>query len=180
MLTITLPPARFFNEETEEFVSFPKTTLKLEHSLISVSKWESKWKKSYLSSNGLNRDEFLDYVRCMSLDPNMDPATVLRIRPEDATKILEYIRDPMTATTFSKHGNRSHGRQSIVTAEIIYYWMVSFGIPFECEKWHLNRLLALIEVCGAKQNPSKMNAMDAASMRRAMNESRRKKYGTRG
>ena len=179
MLPITLPEARMFNEQTETFIRVPAVTLKLEHSLISIAKWESKWQKSYLSSNGLTSEEFMDYIRCMSLDPNIDRETLLRLTKNDLAIIIAYIKAPMTATTFSKLSNEPRNHD-IITAEIVYYWMVSFGIPFECEKWHINRLLTLIEVCSRKQNPQKMSNMEAARMRYAMNEARKKKFGTKG
>ena len=178
MLQITVPAARFFNEKTEEFIESPALNLRLEHSLISVSKWESKWHKSFLNAGAYTREEFLDYVRCMSLDPNVTYDSLIGLGYNEIEKITKYIHEPMTATTF--HNQKKETGRSIITAEIIYYWMITFEIPFECEKWHLNRLLTLINVCSIKQNPSKMNKRDAAMMRMMANESRRKKFGTKG
>lgn len=180
MLLLSLPAVRFFNEETEEYVSLKPVQLRLEHSLISVSKWESKWHKSYLSATSFTKEEFVDYVRCMAMDSGLEvPLLARRLTVKDVEKIRAYIRDPMTATTFSKR-NDTRRKQSIITSEIVYYWMISYGIPIECEKWHLNRLLTLVEVCSLKQNSQKMSKMDAARMRASANEARRKKLGTKG
>ena len=178
MLQLTVPAARYFDERTEEFVEYPSVSLKLEHSLISISKWESKWHKSFLNSESYTREEFLDYVRCMSLDPNTTYSSIVRIGNRELAIIKKYINEPMTATTF--HNRKKSSTRATVTAEIIYYWMINFDIPFECEKWHINRLLTLIEVCSIKQNPTKMSKQDAAMMRAMANESRRKKLGTKG
>lgn len=181
MLQITLPPGRCFNEETEDFIVFPATTLKLEHSLISIHKWESKWHKSYLNNPDLSIEEQLDYIRCMSLDPNFDVTVFGRMKNEDFIKIRDYIASPMTATVIHRRKDQRNTSGQFVTAELIYYWMIQFGIPFECNKWHLNQLLTLIEICSIKQSPgNKMNKRDAAAMRAAANETRRKKFGSRG
>jgi len=179
MLQITLPASRFFNEQTEEFVFYEPVTLKLEHSLISIQRWESKWHKSYLSSENLSAEEMIDYIRCMSLDPNLNPQVLSRLRQIDFERIKDYISDPMTATTFSQHDD-PHQRKQIITAEIIYYWMVSFGIPFECAKWHLNQLMTLIKVCSIKNNPKKANKNEAAKQRAALNKARRARMGSTG
>lgn len=181
MLQITLPSGRFFDEETEDFVVFPQVTLKLEHSLISIHKWESKWHKSYLNNQNPSIEEQLDYIRCMSLDPNFDITVFGRMKSNDFAKIREYISSPMTATVIHRKKDQRNASDQFVTAELIYYWMIQFGIPFECNKWHLNQLLTLIEICSIKQNTgNKMNKRDAALMRAAANESRRKKLGSRG
>lgn len=177
---MVLPACRFFNEATEEFVTYPKSTLKLEHSLISISKWESKWHKSFLNAKSYTIEEFRDYIRCMSLDPNITDDMLARINPEHIAKIWDYIKDPMTATVITRRGRQKRAGNSFVTSETIYYWMVSLGIPFECEKWHLNRLLMLVEVCSIKQNPEKMNKRDAAAMRAMANEANRKRFGSKG
>ena len=179
MLPIKIPKSRFFDETKEEFVEYEPVTLKLEHSLISIQKWESKWHKSYLSSNDITPEESLDYIRCMSLDPNVDPIVFRRLTKKNLEEIKDYIRNPMTATTFSGNTN-DHGRHSIITAEIIYYAMIANEIPFECAKWHLNQLLTLIKVCNIKNNPTKMNKRDAGKQRSALNKLRRAKTGSSG
>lgn len=180
MLAITLPAARLFDERTEEFVSLPAVTLKLEHSLISISKWESKWHKSFLSAKEFTVEEFRDYVRCMSIGQEPGAEILVRINPKHIADIWAYIQDPMTATTITRRGKQRMAANQRITAETVYYWMVSFGIPFECEKWHLNRLLMLIQVCAIKQNPQKMNKREAAAMRAAANEANRKRFGSKG
>lgn len=181
MLQITIPAERGFNEITEEFVSFPAVTLRLEHSLISIQKWEAKWHKSYLNNKEFTAEEQLDYIRCMSIDSNFDASIFNRLRISDYEKIRDYIANPMTATVIHRRKDQSSSSGQFVTAELIYYWMTEFGIPFECNKWHINQLLTLIEVCSIKQSPGKkMNKREAAMMRAAANESRRKRLGTRG
>lgn len=182
MLSIFLPERRMFNERTEEFEFLPPLTLKLEHSLLAVRRWESKWHKSYLSSESMTMDENLDYIRCMSLDPNITPDTLKRLTMKDYESIRDYIQNPMTATTFRKEPNRRQ-KKEIVTCEIVYYMMAEYGIPFECEKWHLNQLLTLIHVCSIKGAPiggKKKEEKDILAQMRALNASRRAKTGSRG
>lgn len=168
-------------EYTEE------TTLLLEHSLISVSKWESKHKKYFINNNDLNTDEIVDYIKCMTITPNVDPNVYTRLTGDNIKLVRNYIDDPMTATTFNKENidklamsNGGNG-QAIITSEIVYYWMVALQIPFECQKWHLNRLLAFIQVCNIKQSPpTKMPKNEALAQRRALNKARRAKHNTKG
>lgn len=178
MLTIHIPATRDFDERTETFIQYEPCTLKLEHSLISLQKWESKWHKSFLHSKNLTYEENLDYVRCMCVSSNPDPSVFRRLTRQNRKEIEDYIHDPMTATTFSNHDNRPSNK--IITAEIVYYWMVTFGIPFECAKWHLNQLWTLINVCAIYNNPKKTDRKKAAQQRLAMNKARRAKYGTSG
>lgn len=179
MLQLTIPGARFFDERTEEFILYKPITLKLEHSLISIQKWESKWHKSYLSAKEFTAEEFRDYVRCMCLDSSVPSDTFLRLTRQNVLDIRAYIEDPMTATTFGKTNGK--GPKQAVTAEIVYYWMVSYGIPFECAKWHINQLMTLIKVCGIKNSPKKAgNRKEAAASRQALNRARRARLGTSG
>lgn len=180
MLQIFLPERRRFNEKTEEFETYDPMTLKLEHSLISISKWEAKWHKSYLSSTEFTREEQLDYIRCMSLDPNLDPKMIYRLTSSDIRKIEDYIHSPMTATTFAKQ--ESHVRKQIITAEIVYYWMITYGIPFDCAKWHLNQLMTLIEVCARKNVLPKQHSKKGSRSKQwgELNKARRARLGTSG
>lgn len=178
MLQIKLDKTRLFDEASEEFVYFEPTTLKLEHSLISIQKWESKWHKSFLSSSDKTLDEMMDYIRCMSLDPNVDPRFTMRLTEKEILQIKEYMDNPMTATTFSLDQKRPN--HQIITAEIIYFWMTSMNIPFECAKWHINQLLTLIQVCSIKNNPKKMSKKEAGAQRAALNKARRAKLGSSG
>ena len=180
MLKITIPGQEFWDEGKEEFVSTKGTTLQLEHSLVSLSKWESKWHKPFLGKGDKTVEETVDYIRCMTLTQNVDPSVYGFITNEIMGQVSDYIDDSMTATWFSKEekGNTS---QEAVTAELIYYWMIALNIPFECQKWHLNRLLTLIRVCDIKNSPpKKMSKREIFKRNSALNAARRKQLNTRG
>lgn len=172
MLKITIPGMEAYDAERNEFVTVGDKTITLEHSLVSISKWESKWHKAFISNDKKTPEETLDYIRCMTITQNVDPEVYLRI-PEDVLKqITDYIDDPMTATTFSDKGSRRS--REIITSEIIYYWMIALNIDPKFETWHLNRLLTLIRVCSIKsQKPKKMNRRDQINQQRALNAARR-------
>lgn len=182
MLRISLRKREVFDEETLEFKTIEPRTLRLEHSLIALSKWESKWCKPFLTSSKTQKrtpEEMIDYIRCMSLD-EIEPEDLLGLTQSDLNKISEYISLPMTATTFRDDPNARPSRE-VVTAEIIYYWMITLGIPFECQKWHLNRLMTLIKVCSIKNAPEKkMSKKQMLSQRNALNSARRRQMNTRG
>ena len=158
MLRITIPSSEIFDERTNRFIKIKGQEIQLEHSLVSVSKWESKWKKPFLGDKPKTREETIDYVRCMTMTQNVDPSVYIGLTDQNIRDINTYIDDPMTATTF-KNKNRKSSRQ-IVTSEIIYYWMISLEIPMECQKWHLNRLLTLIRVCDEKSQPGKKKSRE--------------------
>lgn len=150
MLTIEVEAKELFNERTGEFIPIPKTELRLEHSLISLSRWESKWKKPFLALENPTQEQMIDYICCMSVDKTVSPEVVSSLSPQDFMKIRDYIADSRTATTVNDRRNRRGGKSEIFTSELLYYYMIYYGIPFSCEKWHLNRLLMLIRVCGVK------------------------------
>lgn len=178
MLKITIPAAELF-DGVGSFINTKEQTLQLEHSLVSLSKWEAKWHKPYLSKKPMSLEETIDYIRCMTLTQNVDPNVYRAITPAILKTVTEYIDAPMTATTFSNR-KRGGGRK-IVTAEVLYYWMISYGIPFECQKWHLNRLLTLINVCNAEGSPpQKLSRAEVAAQYKALNDARRKQWNTRG
>lgn len=185
MLTIIVPggDGEFWNEETEEFEYHPisdPVELHLEHSLLSVSAWESKWKKSFFTKDEKTAEETIDYIRYMTLDEKIDPDVYMRLSRENVDEVVNYIEDPMTATTFAKQTKRS-GNKERVTAELIYYWMLTLNIPFECERWHINRLITLIEICNIKNTPQKKRSMkDIMRENTARNAARRKKYNSKG
>lgn len=180
MLQITVPAMECWNENIQEFVNIKAQTLQLEHSLVSVSKWERKWHKPFFSKEPKTNDEVIDYIKCMTLTMNVSPETFMYLGDENIEKIKDYIDDPMTATTFSDDKNHGKNREQ-TTSELIYYWMISLGIPVEFEKWHLNRLLTLIRVCEVKNQPAKkVSRHEKAKQYAAMNAARRKKYNTRG
>lgn len=180
MLTITIPATEMFNEKTQEFLVLKEQTLQLEHSLVSLSKWESKWCKAFLSKEEKTTEETLDYIKCMTITQNVDPNTYLRLTRSNIEEINKYIEAPMTATTF--YGDTQKGRnKETITSELIYYWMISLNIPMECQKWHLNRLLTLIRVCNVKNSPpKKMSRREIMSRNAALNAARRKQFNTTG
>lgn len=155
MLELKINGGEIFDESTYEFIQIKPQTLKLEHSLLSVSKWESKWHKAFLEDNKSN-EEVRDYITCMTIN-QVDPLVYLFLSDDDIDMIQKYITDPMTATTIQDL--MPPGRHKRVTNELIYYWMVALQIPFECEKWHLNRLLTLIRVTNIMNKPEKENRM---------------------
>lgn len=179
MLELKIPRRTFFNETTNEFVELDEITLKLEHSLISLSKWEGKLKKPFLSEKSHSKDDMLFYIECMSLNSNVD-SIVYRTIPDEYFKIIvDYIDDPMTATTITD--NDTSSSRDIITAEIIYFWMIEFGIPFECQKWHLTRLITLIRVCSIKKGPQrKMSKREILEQNKRLNEERKKQSNTKG
>ena len=151
MFKLVVSPKSYWNEETEEFVTIKGAKLLLEHSLLSISKWEATWKKPFLDDNDKTRAQLLDYVRCMTITANVDPNVYVGISDKELSKVTRYIRDSQTATWFREDPNTPKKSSKKVTSELIYYWMVQHGIPFSCEKWHLNRLLTLIRICNANQ-----------------------------
>lgn len=173
MLEITIPETELWDERNETFVMVKQHTLRLEHSLVSISKWERKWCKSYFSRKEKTKEEIIDYIRCMTITQNVDPYVYHCLTRENEEQIKNYIDAPMTAVTFPNE--KKGGSRDVITAEIIYYWMISLGIPFECQKWHLNSLIALIKVCNIKNRPpKKMSSIELASHHRAVNAARRK------
>ena len=180
MLELEIPATEQWDEKNQEFVYSEKQTLCLEHSLISLSKWESKWHKPFIDNRNLSTEETIDYIRCMTLTQNVDPEVYQYLSKENIKQINEYISDPMTATTFSNERSKSSGKE-VLTSEILYYDMIALGIPFECQKWHLNRLITLIKVCSIKQNPpQKMSKGDIMRRNAELNAARRKQFNTKG
>ena len=181
MLTITIPASEYFNQKEGRFYTNKKpVTITLEHSLVSISKWEAKWHKPFLPEGPQTLEESIDYVRCMTLTQNVDPGKYNFLTKDNFVEINNYIQDPMTASTVTDRHDKRHSREKI-TSELIYYWMIALTIPMKCEKWHLNRLLMLIRICEAKQEtPKKMSKGDIMRSNRALNAARRKKTGSRG
>lgn len=180
MLTITVPFSEYWDDNKQEFIEIKGGTLKLEHSLVSISKWESKWCKSFLNTKEKTDEETMDYIRCMTLTQNVDPDIYYQLSLQNIEDIKNYINAPMTATVFSDTGDKSVNRE-VVTAELIYYWMIAYNIPFECQKWHINRLLTLVRVCGVKNNPPKKMAKGELMRRNAaLNAARRRQLNTKG
>jgi hypothetical protein len=180
MLQITIPAAEQWDERKQEFVTTKEQTLQLEHSLVSLSKWESKWCKAFLTKQEKTFEETLDYIKCMTITKNVDPEVYNYLTNKNIEEINNYIDAPMTATYFSDDKTVKSSREQ-VTAELIYYWMIALNIPFECQKWHLNRLLTLIKVCNIKnQPPKKRSRKEIMSRNAALNAARRKQLNTKG
>lgn len=181
MLTITIPAGEIFNSETNEFIFTKEQTLTLEHSLVSLSKWEAKWGKPFLGKESKTNEEMLDYIRCMTITQNVDPKVYSFITTKNIEEISKYIEAPMTATWFNEREGKGKHNNEVITSEIIYYWMVSFNIPVEFQKWHLNRLLTLIKVCSIKNEPpKKMSKREILDRNKAINKARRASMNTSG
>lgn len=180
MLQVTIPAiAELYDEESQEFKSSKEYTLQLEHSLVSISKWESKWNKSFLKTKQKTNNESLDYIRCMTITKNVPDDAYNYLTNENIKEIIEYIEEPMTATVLPEIGGSTN--REVITSELIYYWMIAFNIPVEFQKWHLNRLLTLINVCNLKNAPPKrMGKRELIERNRAINEARKKALNTKG
>lgn len=178
MLVITIQSRELFDNSKQEFINIPSCKIELEHSLLSLSKWESKWKKPFISNNK-TIEETMDYIKCMLLNEKND--IYIKYLSEDNIKsINDYISDPMTATTFYED-ETTNRKKEIITSELIYYWMIASNIPMECEKWHLNRLLTLIRICSIKNAPpKKMSKREIMDRNKMLNEARKKKLNTNG
>ena len=180
MLQIIIPASEQWDERKQEFVQTKGQTLQMEHSLVSLSKWESKWNKAFLSKGEKTYEETIDYIKCMTITQNVDPNVYNNLSSEHFDQINKYIEAPMTATSFSEDKSGRANRE-VITAELIYYWMIALNIPFECQKWHLNRLLTLIRVCNVKNAPpKKMGKRATANQYAQLNAARRKQLGSKG
>lgn len=182
-LKLTIPARKILIEETMEFIDLKECTLVLEHSLLSVSKWESKWHVSFLKEKTLTDEQTIDYVRCMTITQNVDPL-VYKYFPKDCLeKVIQYIGDPMTATVIydirddmdetTTYGEK---KKETVTSELVYYWMLVHHIPFTCEKWNFSRLITLIKICNAKNSSEKMTPQEQARYQHALNAKRKAKH----
>lgn len=180
MLQITIPAMELWDERKQEFILRKEQTLQLEHSLVSLSKWESKWCKPFLSKTAKTYEETIDYVKCMTITQNVSPETYNYLTNDNIVQINNYIEAPMTATTFSGEDKGKGGRR-VITAELIYYWMIALQIPSEYQKWHLNRLLTLIRVCNIESSPRKKKSKQStASSYAQLNAARRQQLNSRG
>ncbi len=191
-LTLTVKTSEGWDSKKEKFIKPIEQTICLEHSLVSLSKWESKHKKPYLKDD-VNKtyEEIIDYIKCMTITQNVNEDLYTLLSPKDLEKINAYISDPMTATWFNDNTQYASQKPPVkrkreqVTSELIYYWMISYNIPKECEKWHLNRLLTLIRIFSIKESEqngkaNKMSKRDIIAQNRALNAARRQKLGSKG
>lgn len=179
MLTITIPPMETFDDETQMFRSVDGVVLELEHSLAALSEWESKWEKPFLGETDKSTEETFSYILCMSQTPGLSVETLFRLSQDNVKAINDYIEAKMTATTFSSLPGRPN--RQIVTAEIIYHWMIALNIPLECEHWHLNKLFTLVKVLNEKNSPpKKMSVAEAQAEQRRLNKQRREQMASQG
>ena len=180
MLQIIIPGQELWDDANEEFTHSKDVTLMLEHSLVSLSKWESKWHKAFLGKEEKTTEEIMDYIKCMTLTQNVNPEVYSRLSSENLEQIKQYIEDPHTATTIYEDPNGPKNREKI-TSELIYYWMISLNIPVEFQKWHLNRLLTLIRVCNIKNSPpKKMSQRQIMARNASLNAARKQRLNTKG
>lgn len=180
MLDLVIPSTEIFNEMTQEFGTTKEYKLRLEHSLVSLAKWESKWCTPFLGKKEKTKEQSIDYVRCMTITQNIDPNVYLYLGQKEIDSVAAYIDAPMTATTFS-NSKETKTNKEVITAEIIYYWMIAYNIPFECQTWHLNRLLTLVNVCSIKNQPKgKFDKKTALKKQRELNAARRAQLNTTG
>ena len=180
MLKITIPARQLWDERRNEFLYTKEVTLQLEHSLVSISKWEAKWNKAFLGDKPKSTEEVKDYIRCMTLTQNVDPLVYDFLTQENINEVNEYIKAPMTATKFFK-GEEPIRHSETITSELIYYWMIALEIPVEFQKWHLNRLLTLVRVCQLKNQPAKkMNKRQIIERNARLNAERRARLNSRG
>lgn len=181
MLQIEVPMGiTYWDEEKEEFITPRTETVDLEHSLVSLSKWESKYCKPFISKQDKTPEEVLDYIKMMAVEPTVQPEVWNNLTQKNVDDVQAYIAAPMTATTFSKNHQAKNSRE-VVTSELVYYWMIALNIPFECQYWHLNRLLTLIQVCNIKNAPPKKQSKgDIMRRNAALNAERRARLNSKG
>lgn len=182
MLEMTISEKEFYQEHTSKFIQIPECKVTLEHSLISLAKWESKWQVPFFDGKPKTPTQNLDYIRCMVVGNIKDDRIFDHLSEEEVLQIQSYMAAPMTATTFSERNkSKRKVKKETMTAEVIYARMCTHNISFECQKWHLNRLLTLIRVCDLRDSPpEKMSKKETSMWYAEQNANRRAKYGTRG
>lgn len=179
MIQLVIPEREFWDEGKSEFITIKGQVIQVEHSLVSVSKWESKWKKSFFAKKERTNEEIIDYVRCMTITQNVRPELYTILTNENLNIVSDYIAESMTATYFSD--DNAKGQKDIITSEVIYYWMIAYNIPSEYQKWHLSRLMALIKVCNKmNEKPKKMSKTELMNKNRELNNKRKQQYNTNG
>lgn len=184
-LVLSFPEQEFLNDETNEFIKVQATTIRLKHSLLSISKWESKYQRPFLDiRKPLTYEETMDYIRFMTITQNVDDNVYYAITQAHMKLVNEYISYNMTGTTFGGQDktreSKTRASRNPMSAEVIYYYMAEFNIPWECQKWHLSRLLTLIRVCGIKRSAGNKKSKGSAKSRQQLNEARRRQNHSRG
>jgi len=180
MLILKVPGIELFDEALHVFTTEDAFTLELEHSLVSLSKWESKFEKPFLTGEAKSDEEALAYIEVMILTPEFPPDILTRLSDENMRDINNYIEAKMTATWFKDEKNPKRSRE-VITAELIYYWMITFNIPMECQNWHLNRLFTLIKIFSVKNaKPEKVSKRELLARNRELNAQRKAELGTTG
>lgn len=182
MLQIHVKPTEYYDSKNERFINVPGQVLNLEHSLISISKWESKWKQPFINGKGLSPEKIIYYIKCMTINKNVDDLVYESLSVNDFKAVLAYLEDPHTATTINDHNRKPTLNNKKVTSEEVYASMFELGIPLECEKWNFNRLMTLIRVCQIRANDGgpKMSKRDNLHYQSALNKARRAKTGSKG
>ncbi len=180
MITVKVPEIELYDSSSGTFINYPSVVLRMEHSLLSISKWESKWKKPFINKVDKTDAETYDYIKCMVIGDEIDDLIIRNIPASEIARITNYISDPMTATTIN-NTDKSKPNREIITSELIYYWMIALNIPFECQHWNLNRLMTLISICNIKNSPpKKQSKKDLMSRNAALNAARKKAMKTSG
>jgi hypothetical protein len=180
VLQIKITSNEGWDELNQVFTPGVDTVLILEHSLISISKWESKWHVPFLTKDKKTSEQIIDYIKCMTVTPNVKPEVYNFLTKSNIDEVMRYIDDPMTASTVKQIGGTRRSRE-IITSELIYYWMVALQIPFECQKWHINRLMMLIQICNVKNQPDKkMSKRNTMQQNAALNAARRQRMHSKG
>lgn len=180
MLKIVVPGEEYFDEAESKFLTKGDIELRFEHSLLSLSKWESIWEKPFLTDKEKTDEEAMSYIRFMCLDEDVPDEVFDRMSNDNVLAINKYIEKKHTATWFVEDDKPKKTSETI-TSELIYYWMVAMNIPFECETWHLNRLMTLVKVYNIKNAPEKkMSRGEILSRNRKLNAERRKQLQTKG
>lgn len=189
-----IPQQELFDNRSQTFITIPEQHipafhLQLRHSLMSIAKWESRWHDSFLAKETMDADELIDYVRCMTINTQKNQDVYKYLGKDDYDQILEYMQDPMSAIDLNAKRNKEtkKGRKKRETAESVYYAMFNLGIPIECEKWHFNRLSALLDYCADNGTGGKAGTAGRPKTQRemmelyhALNQKNRKKYNSKG
>lgn len=176
MLNLYISEKMLFDERSSKIIHINSINIILEHSLMSIAKWESKYNIPFIHTKEKTKEQMYDYISMMCITKNVNSNVFHTLSAKELKEITNYLNAPMTATTISKQKNSKHSNE-IYTAEVIYYYMIKHGIPFECQKWHINRLMMLINVCSLKDNPTKMDKQEQYKMQRELNEKRLKEAG---